>query len=118
MWPVAVDHHIDRIAGFYRDRAIRLAQFINGHQAFELITEVDQHFRGSDFYYVALEQLAFRGRCEMAVILDEMLEIVFWGIFVLFTMGVDCIAPARAGFRVDVRAISPIHHGSAVADIA
>ena len=75
--PVPVDHHVDGVARLERDRAIRLAQLLNGDNAFELVSDVDDDFRGRDFDDVALEQLAFRGRRQMAVVFDEMFEIVF-----------------------------------------
>ena len=60
--PVPVDHHVDGVARLDGDRAVGLPQLLDGDKTFELVSEVDDDFRGSDFDDVALQQLAFRGR--------------------------------------------------------
>ena len=71
----AVDHHIDRVAGLERNCAVRLPDLLNRHQTFELVAEIDDDFLRSDFYDVALQQLPFRGRREVTIVLDEMLVV-------------------------------------------
>ena len=39
--PVPVDHHVDGVARLDGYRAVRLAQLLNGDNAFQLIADVD-----------------------------------------------------------------------------
>ena len=63
--------------GLERDCAVRLPDLLDRNQAFELVAEIDDDFLRSDFDDVALQQLPFGGRREMAIVLDEMLVIFF-----------------------------------------
>ena len=77
--PVPVDHHVDGVAGLERNCAVGLPDLLDGYQTFELIAEIDDDFLRGDFDDVALQQLPFRGRSEVTVVLDEMLVVFFDG---------------------------------------
>ena len=54
-----VHHHVDGVAGLNGNGAVRLPDLLDGHQAFQLVSEIDDHFLRRDFDDVALQQLAF-----------------------------------------------------------
>ncbi len=58
--PVMVHHHVNRIARFKGDGAIRLFHLLDRNQAFELISEIDDDFLGGDLDHMAQQQLALR----------------------------------------------------------
>ena len=56
-----------------------LRELLDRDQTFGLVSEVDDHFGGVNFYDVALQQLAFVRRREVGVVLDELLVIRLFG---------------------------------------
>src|SRR6185437_2326117 len=63
----------------HRDGAIRLPNLLDRYQAFELVAKIDDQFLSIDFDDMSLQQLTFRGRRQMAIILDEVLVVLFNG---------------------------------------
>ncbi len=59
---VPVDHHVDGVAGLHGNGAVGLPDLLDGHQPFELVSEIDDHFLGRDLDDMALQQLALRRR--------------------------------------------------------
>jgi len=58
---VPVDHHVDRVAGLNRDVPVGRGELFDRHQAFGLVSEIDDHFLIGDLEYPAFEDLTFRG---------------------------------------------------------
>src|ERR1017187_9604481 len=76
---LAIDHHVDQIAGLDLDTAVGLSELFDGNEALGLVSEVDDDVSIVKFYNAALEQFAFMRRGEMAIVFDELLVLRFFG---------------------------------------
>ena len=64
-----------RRLGLDGDGPIRVGELLNWNQAFRLIAEIDDYFFGRDFHDPALEQFAFGGWRQVAIVLDQVFVI-------------------------------------------
>jgi len=72
-----IDHDVDGVAGLDPYFATRSLELFDGDQAFGFIAEIDDDFLVGYLENCALQDLAFGGRSEVAVILEQVLVILF-----------------------------------------
>jgi len=68
-----IDHHIDGVAGTYRNLAAGPLELLDGDEAFALVPEIDDDIFGGDTKNRALQNLVGGGRREVAVIVEKVL---------------------------------------------
>ncbi len=73
---VAVNHDVDGVAFAHNDGSVGQMELLDGHDAFGLVSEVDDHLFVGDAQHMAGEQFAFGGRRKMTVFLYQMLVVV------------------------------------------
>ena len=87
----ALEQHVDDVAGLDGDLAVLVEELADGDDAFGLVADVDDDFRGGDLEDRALDDLAFRDVPEAVIVGVEQP-----GVF----LGVDLVVVfARQGFE-------------------
>ena len=87
----ALEQHVDDVAGLDGDLAALVEELVDRDDAFGLVADVDDHFRGGDLENRSLDDLAFRDVPE-AVIVDVQQLGVLGGIDLV-------VVVARSGFQ-------------------
>ena len=64
----ALEQHVDDVAGLHGDLAVLVEELVERDDAFGLVADVDDHFRGGDLEHRALDDLAFRDVPEAVIV--------------------------------------------------
>src|SRR5262245_18419202 len=89
----ALEQHVDDVAGLHRDLAVLVEELVDRDDAFRLVADVDDDFRGSQLENRPLDDLAFRDVSEAAIV-----DVQQPGVFVRIELIV--VAP-RPGYQAN-----------------